>query len=164
MWTTQQRALWITAGILLLIGVMGVVHALRQVPSERQRLIRKQADLSRLIALQEQQTAWLEWVRMMQEAPADAPPPLQDIVPQVLPDLTTDIEPITSAATWPGWQAQRFRLTVESIPLSSIGELLTTLETQRPPWRVVETQISMREEAGRARMILLVEGLSQEAP
>lgn len=146
--------LWLGAAILaLLLGVALASHALLALATDLHRCERKANDLA---ALQKIAADW----RVNQQAlqPFEAlsskqPVPLAELAGRYLPGITPGIRQREALPALGGWQVRRTEIKCEA-PLATLGQLLMAAENARPPWRLVEFDITAMEKTVRATLVL----------
>lgn len=161
--TNTQRLLPLIAGLVLVVTVMFSIAQLSQAIQRRASVERKQDTLNRLEAMLEQQSSWQAILQPFNQLDADRPPELARLLREHYPGLRADVQRVDEVAAWPGWQAERYRLRIESLPADTVGTVLHMLETQRPPWTLIEGQVrASAQQADQVRLSLIVEGVRRE--
>jgi hypothetical protein len=81
------------------------------------------------------------------------PIPLTELAAQQLPGVTPSIRQRETLPALGGWQVRRTEVKCEA-PLATLGQFLLAAEHARPPWRLVEFDITATEKAARATLVL----------
>ena len=142
----QLATVWVLAALLLVAGMLAtLVHAWRW-PAQR----------ARLEAIAEDQAAVLEaaarygspqvLLRGLEPSPQDSD--FADWLGQ--PALGLQVEEAEEVVIAPGWTARRLRVSWQDRPLSQVSRILEQAGAARPPWRLVEAQLSASRAAANA--------------
>ena len=151
------------AGLSLLVGSIWTVTTLTRLPGQRRHLQRKAADLHTIVGYQRTLEEHRDAVRMFEALPDKRPTPLVSLVREQIPDAAKEVRRRDARPAADNWQAQRWEVDLDNIPLNQLGVLLAGLESERPPWRLIEASIRAADrDADRARVTLLLEGLTQD--
>ncbi len=134
-----------------------------QLASEVSRQLRdKYADLARLRDLQQNEERVAGALNAFERLPSKAPPLLDDLVSLAVPEAhatirTREVRPVAE-----GWSARSTEVSFNDVALSDLSRLVERAEIQRPPWRLVELNITASEQTpGRGRVTLLLEALEK---
>lgn len=161
--TNTQRMFLLISGIVLVLVIVLSIVQVRQAVQRRASMERKQDTLTQLEAMLEQQSAWQSALRPFEQLDTDRPPELARLLREQYPGLRADVQRVDQVTTWPGWQAERYRLSIDSLPGDTVGTVLYMLETQRPPWTLIEGQVrASSQQADQVRLTLIVEGVRRD--
>lgn len=141
------------AALALMLGVVLAVHALLTLSADLRRLERKANDLA---ALQKIAADWRANQQALQPFEAlsnKQPMPLTELTAQYLPGVTPSIRQRENLPVLGGWQVRRTEVKCEA-PLAMLGQFLLAAERARPPWRLVEFDITATEKAARVTLVL----------
>ncbi len=154
---------WLATGfIVLLIGAGWTVHSLRHYSPHRLHLDRKLADLQRIASYQESHEEKRDAVRAFDALPAQRPPELAPLLREHLPGIRAEVRRRETAAAWGDWQVHRMEVSLDDVPLERLGFFISLAETQRPPWRLIESNIRATDQRpGHARATVVFEALSK---
>ncbi len=159
----SQRLFLLMATIALVVAVVFSAVQLRQAGQRRASIERKLDTLSRLEIMREQQVAWQSALRPFEQLEADRPPELARLLREHYPGLRAEVQRLEQVAAWPGWQVEQYRLRIESLPAETVGTVLHMLESQRPPWKLLEGQVrASAQQTDQVRLNLVVEGLRRD--
>lgn len=76
------------------------------------------------------------------------------------PGLRIEVNLKQSEVAWQGWNVDTYQILIGSVPREIIGALLTLLENNRPPWRMIRIHIEALEgENDQVRLTLGIEGV-----
>lgn len=154
---------WLAAGgLVFFIGIVWTVSSLQRYPLQKQHIERKNADLQRMTALQAEQDRELAAVRMFEALPSTRPPDLTALLRERFPGISAEVRRRETLPARDDWQAQRMEITFDNIALAELGRFLAIVESQRPPWRLIEGNLLAAEQRpGTARATLVFEGLNK---
>ena len=154
------QRLWIMSGALaMLVGVLWTLSSLHSFSARRAILERRQADIRTLEDIRDtlhQQTAV---VNLLADLPAPSVSDLTAALQTMAPDARVETRYRESEPVWEDWHAQRYDIALEPISWSRLGDVLTYLDAQRPPWRPVEIALVAEgppDAEGRATLIVEV--------
>lgn len=142
------------------VAALGLTfYSVTTTPETLRQIRRRQADLVRLQTLARAHATDRAAVAAVAAAGRGAPA-LVDAVRSINPQLRVVIQDRERSELIEGWFLQRSDVIVDDLVLADAGRLLAGLETLRPPWRVVEYQVTAQPGvAGRGRVVVTVEGL-----
>ena len=160
-WEGQQVGLGV-ALLTVTMGVAMVLQALFTLSADLHRLERKGGDLA---ALKKIQADWKANQQVLQPFEALASPhpiALTELAAKNLPGITPTIRQRESVPAMAGWVARHTEVKCEAPP-ADLGKFLLAAESARPPWRLVEFDISTSAAAaGTVRAMLLLEALEKK--
>ena len=159
-----DHSTWWLAGasLLLLIGGIWTVSTLQRYPAQKRHIERKIDDLQQIAAYQRAQKGDLAAVQAFENLPANRPIDLSTLLREQAPVVQSEVRRRETRAAWGDWQAHRMEVRLERVPLDVLGRFLSAAEQQRPPWRLIESNIvATEEQPGAARATLVFEGLAK---
>jgi hypothetical protein len=137
----QQAHIWLAGAVLtVLLGLAWSLQTLRQYPHTRNQLKQQMAQYERLQAMRTEKAAQAAWMDQLTAPPAAFTNPEQ-ILRDQFPRLNRQVRWIQEPTAGPAWQLSRIEIVLADAPATAIGHLLYVLETQRPPWRLIEGEV-----------------------
>jgi hypothetical protein len=154
-------------GVILLLAAGMLLTALlpAALADGRRRLERKQQDLDRLMEIRRiaegQRTMRASFDRL--EASQSAP--LDSILRAAAPGRRIDQSDLGQGPAADGWRWMRVGLSLKEISDRDLIRLVSALEVQRPPWKVVALNIRGGPQTGQVSQVsLTLETLSRTTP
>ncbi|TAN39214.1 MAG: hypothetical protein EPN23_00385 [Verrucomicrobia bacterium] len=159
---TRQQ-LWLGAAALAVtLGVALALHALSTLSDDLRRIERKAGDLATLQKIAADWRANQQAVQPFEALASKQPMPLAELFAQHVPGVTPSIRQREARPALAGWQARRTEVKGEA-PLADLVQFLRAAADARPPWQLVEFDLTAAERApGVARVTLVLEALEKK--
>ena len=152
-------------GVALLttgVGVALALQALFTLSSDLHRLDRKMGDLATLKKIQADWKANQQVLQPFEALASPHPVVLTELAAKNLPGITPSIRQRESIPAMAGWVARHTEVKCEVTP-ADLGKFLLAAESARPPWRLVEFDLSTSATAaGTIRAALVLEALEKK--
>jgi len=159
--TGQQFWLY-AAALTLVLGLALALHALATLSTDLQRIERKTGDLAKLQQIATDWHANQQALQPFEALSAKQPVPLAELFAKYVPGVTPNIRQREARPALAGWQARRTEVKCEA-PLATLGQFLRAAADARPPWQLVEFDLTAAERtAGVARITLVLEALEKK--
>lgn len=156
-----SRTAWIVPTLALLCAAVAMavsVQTLRDTPARIKQLERRQAEAAQLATLAAERQGDL--ARLKDRARAGSAKSPGDWIRELKPNWTVELRDQDRIPVTADWSLQRTQATMGDVNLAELDDVLQRLAAVEPPWRAVEwTLTAVDSGAGRARVVLLLEGL-----
>ena len=152
-----HRNLYLIAYALTGLSLLITARTLTSLPQRLAQVARRHGDVLQLQGLAERNAVNESAVKAFAET-GDGVTDLSGWLREKWPGWSIDVQERETVPLRPGWSAHRVDVRLADATLADAGRLWTSLEALRPPWRVVECQVTASEPIpGRGRMTLVVE-------
>ena len=149
---------YLVGGLLAAVALWQTARTIADTPRNLAQLARRHGDLIQLQGLAERHAVNRAAVAAL-ESTSGTPPELKAWCQQQWPDLPVEVSERETVPLLPGWSVRRVDVRLADVTLAEVGHLLNQAEALRPPWRVVEAQLTAGSSAGRGRASLVMEAL-----
>jgi len=156
-----KRVLWPAAAIVLGIGVVMTIQAVRRMDAISLRFEKKLRNLDRLRSLQRELDRYVSAQRAFERLPAKRPVAVERLLEDSLPGWKADDVRKFRRESVSGWVVRQEEIVFGEIPLSKLMEFVYKAEMQRPPWRLIRCDIKASSRAGTGRVVLLLEAMEK---
>lgn len=159
---SSERVLYVVAALSFMAALLWTGLTVSRFSSLQGHLARKQDDLDALARMEQvlaRDRAAIAPFNTLSETRLTDP---SSLLRNMAPDVRAEVRRREAVEAWNGWQSQRWEIQANRIPMEKAGTLLTVLEVQQPPWRLIEgAWVASDTEDGEGRMTLLIEGLEK---
>lgn len=152
---------------LCALGLLLTLRAIRLTPSGEDQIRRKLADLEQVRWLQAEQARREAAVAFFDRLPVKSPIPMRELVGRVIGGAPPALHAKEARRAVAGWVVRSVELTFDQIALPDISRLVLAArgEGDRPPWRLVDCQITASEQGpDYGRATLEFEALEKSLP
>ncbi|MBU4198470.1 MAG: hypothetical protein KKG09_08820 [Verrucomicrobia bacterium] len=158
------QILYGSATLALIAGIGLTVASLRQATSLAQSLRGRVAVVAELQAMERAKDRYSAAVRRFEALSNTAPVSLSGLAAATVTNATPDIREIESKPLDQGWVLIRSEVIFNDLNLDQLPAFAHAVESQRPPWRLVECSITASTQTdGFGRVVLILEALSKQA-
>lgn len=160
-----QLILNVTAAAALAAGLALALVTLAQM-TPLTRKIQKKIDVYRqLSALKSAQDQKLAAVKTFEALPQPIPVALTTLAARTVTNATPEIREREARELIPGWTLKQVEIVFTEISLAQLPVFLQAAETQRPPWRLTECNLTAsRQSDGFGRALLVLEAIGRSQP
>ncbi len=156
--------LYVPALLLFVAGVVWTAFTLSRMSVYERRLADRQNDLRTLRVLELERNRQQGAIRAFDMLDDDAPASLNAIASIHFGGVLLEIRARTTIELPNGWNVKRVELVCADAPLDRLPAFLQAAESGRPPWRLIDCDITAsRTDGGAGRLVLGLEALSGQA-
>jgi hypothetical protein len=157
-----RLGLWVVAVTALAVGVLLSIRTLAIAAETAERIDTRLEQYAELLIVEADLAACLAAAQAFAALPAQQPAELGALMVEVLPDHSPQDDRDFTQPAGPGWTLYRREVSFAELPLGDVMRLVSTLEAERPPWRLAKCVIrSSSRTAGAGEVILTLEALAR---
>ena len=154
---SREKIIASLAAAACVLGLALTADSVIRAPRFAELMKRKYTDLDRLLALQRDQSRGLAAIDAFDQLPAKTSVPLSGLVNTTLPDKRPTIHLRETRPAAAGWFVRSVEVSFDHVKLADLAGFLVRAEEARPPWRLVEFNVTALEQSppgGRVSMVL----------
>ncbi len=156
---------WLTPGVALAVfaaGLLATASAMRYQHRLRDRLERRGDTLRALESIRQVRDRHREAQRAFEALPQTIPADPAVLAAGTLTNTVPEFRPLESQPLAGGWARYRTEAVFGDVALTDLVRFLAAVETGRPPWRMVEGDLSASDRAdGHVRAVVVLEAVGK---
>ncbi len=153
------------ATLSLLTGLGLTAGTARALPAHRRHLEQKQETLAALRDFRRSLAGETSARHAFEALPTAPAAGLRQMASASLPGTQPQFRPSDRTDLAGGWTRTRVEVTLRDTDLPGVLRFVAQAETERPPWRLIEFDMTSSERGGRAgRVTLLLEAVERSNP
>lgn len=156
----SARLTLIISLVLLLVAIGWTVRTGIRLPALARAGQQRQAEIQELAQMQATYDTWQAMIATLEPLEEVLGADIRSTLRNDFPGLRVDVRLQQSEPIWPGWTVENYRVQISSVQRDILGSVLTTLEKNRPPWRLTAIQIdAVEQEFDQVRLTLDLESV-----
>ena len=159
---SRLHPLRIAALLVLLTGLALTLQSIVTAPAIRQQLQRKADNWKQLCALRDGLGRYDASIRTFESLKSTRPVALAEVARNAVSNATPAIRFLETRPAAAGWTLQSAEMSYDDVRLSDFAGLIGQAESARPPWRLMEINITaLNQSPGRGRVSAVLEALEK---